>query len=83
PSFNHPGQLRAMFPDVPFDGLVMLDHLPQVDHTQLLEEDRREVVEAIARRLVAYGPAQPDARESEVRLRGTRGDAHPRRRMAS
>lgn len=49
--FNHPRQLRAMFGDVAFDGCVTLDHLIHVGHTQLLEADRRTLVEAIARRL--------------------------------
>ena len=50
-SFNHEGQLRAMFPDVPFDGLVTVDYFPEMDHTQALAEDRGNLVEAISRRL--------------------------------
>lgn len=53
--FNHPRQLQAMFRDVTFDGRVTLDHFPHVGHTQLLEADRRTIVEAIARRLAASG----------------------------
>jgi hypothetical protein len=49
--FNHEHQLKAMFSEVDFDGRVTLDHLPHVEHTQLLEEHRRTIVEAIARRL--------------------------------
>jgi hypothetical protein len=49
--FNHEHQLKAMFSDVDFDGRVTLNHFPRVEHTQLLEEDRHSVVEAIARRL--------------------------------
>jgi pimeloyl-ACP methyl ester carboxylesterase len=52
-AFNHRGQLKAMFRDVDFEGLVTLNHFPRMDHTQLLEEDRATVVEAIARRLVS------------------------------
>lgn len=50
-TFNHPGQLAEMFPGIPLAPLVTLDHLPQLDHTQLLEADRRAVVDAIAARL--------------------------------
>ena len=32
-------------------GVVTLDYLPRIDHTQLLEEDRRTLVEAVAGRL--------------------------------
>jgi pimeloyl-ACP methyl ester carboxylesterase len=60
--FNHERQLKAMFPEVEFDGLVTLDHVPHVEHTQLLEEDRRTVVEAIARRLTWAGRPGAEAR---------------------
>jgi hypothetical protein len=50
-SFNHEAQLRAMFRGIDFEGLVRLDHFPELDHTQPLEADRRALVEAIARRL--------------------------------
>ena len=49
--FNHEHQLKAMFKDVDFDGLVTLNHFPHAEHTQMLEEDRRTIVEAIAARL--------------------------------
>jgi pimeloyl-ACP methyl ester carboxylesterase len=49
--FNHAAQLQAMFADIPLDETVTLDHLPRLDHTQLLESDRRKLIEAIARRL--------------------------------
>jgi pimeloyl-ACP methyl ester carboxylesterase len=49
--FNHRGQLQAMFRDVDFGDLLRLDHLPQLDHTQLLERDRRTLIDTIARRL--------------------------------
>jgi hypothetical protein len=51
--FNHRGQLRAMFPELDFAGLVALDHFPRLDHTQPFEGDRRIVIDAIARRLAA------------------------------
>jgi dienelactone hydrolase len=50
-TFNHRAQLRTMFDGMDFRGCVTLDHLPHVDHTQVLAEDRGELVEAIARRL--------------------------------
>lgn len=46
--FNHAGQLQAMFPNVDFAGLVRLDHLPQLDHTQPSAADRRLLIESIA-----------------------------------
>jgi len=49
--FNHPGQLQAMFRDVDFGDLLRLDHFPHLDHTQLLEHDRRTLIDTIARRL--------------------------------
>ena len=51
--FNHAGQLQAMFRDVDFAGLVGVDHLPQIDHTQLFAADRRLLIEAIVRRLAS------------------------------
>ncbi len=56
--FNHPTQLAAMFPDVDFADCVTLDHLPHTDHTQVFEEDRVELIEAIARRLLR-APRRP------------------------
>ncbi len=53
--FNHRSQLGKQFPGVDFRGLVTLDYLPQVDHTQLLASDRELMVETIARRIQA-GP---------------------------
>ena len=50
--FNHHGQLRAMFRGINFDGLVKLDHLAKLDHTQLHAADRRTLIETIVRRLL-------------------------------
>lgn len=50
-AFNHPQQLRAAFPELDFRDRVTLDYFPHMDHTQLLAEDRRELVEAVARRM--------------------------------
>ncbi len=49
--FNHEGQLQKMFPTLAFDGRVTVDWLPAMDHTQILEEDRLELIERIADRL--------------------------------
>jgi hypothetical protein len=49
--FNHPRQLRAWFPELARDARVTLDHLPRLDHTQLLAQDRSELIETVAGRL--------------------------------
>ncbi|HEX3595032.1 MAG TPA: alpha/beta fold hydrolase [Polyangiaceae bacterium] len=49
--FNHRGQLRNMFPEISFDGLVTVDHLPALEHTQMLAADRDTLVGAISSRL--------------------------------
>jgi dienelactone hydrolase len=82
PVFNHTGQLQAMFPDIDFAQLATLDYFPHLDHTQLLETDRRELVEAIASRLVWAGASGPEVRESSVRLRD-RPDVVPEKRVAA
>jgi hypothetical protein len=38
-----------MFRNIPLPDSVKLDHFPDLDHTQLLERDRRRLIEAIAR----------------------------------
>ena len=53
--FNHPRQLRAWFPELDLAGRVTLDHFPRLDHTQVLAEDRRVLIEAVARRLGSWG----------------------------
>jgi hypothetical protein len=45
-----------MFRGVPLGDLVTVDYLPEMDHTQMLAEDRERLVEAIARRLAWSGP---------------------------
>lgn len=52
-TFNHKRQFRAMFRGVKLAGLAHVDHFPQLRHTQVLESDRRLVVEAVARALEA------------------------------
>jgi dienelactone hydrolase len=51
--FNHQAQLRAMFREVPLRDSVSVDYLPQLDHTQLFQAERRILIEAIASRLAA------------------------------
>jgi pimeloyl-ACP methyl ester carboxylesterase len=51
--FNHRGQLRAMFRDVPLSGRVSVDYFPQLDHTQLFQAERRILIEAIVARLAS------------------------------
>jgi hypothetical protein len=46
-TFNHTGQLQQMFDGIAFEGCVTLDHLPRLDHTQLLAEDRAVVANAV------------------------------------
>jgi hypothetical protein len=50
-SFNHPGQLEAMFSGIDFRGLVTLDYFPQFEHTQAFQNERHLLVEAISRHL--------------------------------
>jgi hypothetical protein len=57
--YNHTRQLRASFSDLDFKGLVTVDYFPRLDHTQLLEEDRRTLIEAIAGRLSEASSAGP------------------------
>ena len=57
--FNHPSQVRAWFPDLDFGDRLTVDHFPQLDHTQLLSEDRRTLVRAIAVRLQAEAEPPP------------------------
>jgi dienelactone hydrolase len=52
-SFNHRGQVQGWFPELDFRDRVTVDHFPHLDHTQLLAEDRRTLMQAIAARLRA------------------------------
>jgi dienelactone hydrolase len=51
--FNHRRQLQAMFRGLKLGKGVTLDYLPKLDHTQLLEADRRSIISAIVSRLAA------------------------------
>lgn len=48
-TFNHKSQLAKMFKGIDFEGIVTLRHLPQIGHTQLLEEDRDLLIEEITK----------------------------------
>jgi hypothetical protein len=54
-SFNHAGQLQAMFKGVDFEDLVSLDYFPRIEHLQALQEERDALIEAIGQRLEALG----------------------------
>jgi len=56
-SFNHAGQLRAMFPELDLGRHVTVDHLPHLDHTPFFAADRAALIGAIRRR-IAERPAQ-------------------------
>jgi alpha-beta hydrolase superfamily lysophospholipase len=45
-TFNHQGQLQKMFPGLDFAGRVSIDYIPDITHTQLLEEDRSRLASA-------------------------------------
>jgi pimeloyl-ACP methyl ester carboxylesterase len=51
--FNHRGQLRTMFRGVSLTGHVSVDYLPELDHTQLFQAERRILIEAIVERLAS------------------------------
>jgi len=52
-AFNHRGQLKDMFPELDFAGRVTVDHFPSMDHTQLLDEDRRTLAARISQVILA------------------------------
>lgn len=55
-SFNHKSQFQTMFAGIDFRGLVTLDFFPELRHTQVLEADRRTIVESIVRHLPSRAP---------------------------
>lgn len=62
--FNHERQLGKMFDGIDLGERVTLDHLPHVDHTQMLAEHRRVVVEAITARLTSWSQLQSSRRQT-------------------
>jgi hypothetical protein len=61
-SFNHRSQVQDWFPELDFKDRVTVDHFPHLDHTQLLADDRRTLVQAVASRLLAQAepPSEPE-----------------------
>jgi pimeloyl-ACP methyl ester carboxylesterase len=55
-SFNHKGQFKKMFGGLDFQESATLDYFPRLRHTQVLEADRRLVIESIAGRLPSHPP---------------------------
>jgi pimeloyl-ACP methyl ester carboxylesterase len=55
-SFNHGRQFKTMFGKIDFQGLATMDYFPQTEHTQVLEEHRRMVIESIAHNLLSRSP---------------------------
>jgi len=49
--FNHRNQFFAMFRGIEFGNLLTLDHLPNIEHIQVFEEDRNELISVISRHL--------------------------------
>ena len=52
-TFNHKGQFFNMFKGIDFGNYLTLDYIPHIEHTQVFEEDRDELVTVISRRLGA------------------------------
>jgi dienelactone hydrolase len=50
-TFNHAGQLRAMFPELDLGRGVSVDYFPHLDHTPFFAADRDELIAAVRRRL--------------------------------
>lgn len=67
-TFNHRAQVQAWFPELDFRDRVTVDHFPHLDHTQLLAEDRRTLVHAIAARLRAEAEPPSEAEPLVVSL---------------
>ena len=51
-TFNHERQFKTMFRDIDFQGLATLDYFPQLRHTQVLDMDRRTIIESMARHVL-------------------------------
>jgi hypothetical protein len=57
-AFNHPGQLRKMFPRLELANLVTVDHFPESEHSPVLTIYRQMLVESIGRVAVTAFPRQ-------------------------
>jgi alpha/beta superfamily hydrolase len=51
--FNHKRQFFGMFKGIKFGKLLTLDLIPHIEHTQIFEEDRAELINVISQRLTA------------------------------
>jgi len=51
--FNHKRQILSMFGSMQFGNHLTLDHIPHIEHTQVFEEDRNELIAAISKRFAA------------------------------
>jgi len=51
--FNHKRQILSMFGGLQFGDYLTLDHIPHIEHTQVFEEDRNELIAAISVRFAA------------------------------
>lgn len=56
--FNHRSQLKKMFPEIDFRDRVALEYLPEMEHTQMLKEDRDRMIAAIGGWCEAGWPAK-------------------------
>ena len=54
--FNHHGQFQKMFRDVDFRGLVTVDHFPEMQHIQALEQHRQKLIGAVVHRMKVNWP---------------------------
>jgi pimeloyl-ACP methyl ester carboxylesterase len=57
-TFHHSNQFRSMFPKLNLRERVTVDFLSHIEHIQIFGEDRRTLVDAIIRRIVATYPAR-------------------------
>ena len=46
-SFNHCAKFYGMFDQVSFKGLETVTHIPHVEHIQVFQEDRAEIIDVI------------------------------------
>jgi hypothetical protein len=53
-NFNSAKQLYEMYPDIELKDRVSIDHLPHIEHTQFLEEDREVMLSCLTRRIVSW-----------------------------
>ncbi|TQV84574.1 alpha/beta fold hydrolase [Aliikangiella coralliicola] len=54
PKFNHRKQLAEMFNGIDFANKVTVDHIPNIEHTQILQEDREYLMNAISSQITRW-----------------------------